>query len=160
MAGKSILTEVSYFAPKFRKIMLSIQVNSVDGLKQAAKQLLEVFQDDRIFAFYGKMGAGKTTFIKALCRAMGSVDNITSPSFALINEYDTAGDEKIFHFDFYRIKDVGEALDIGFDDYIYSGQYCFMEWPEKIEPLLPENLVEVHIEEISPTARQIKAFRL
>ncbi len=140
--------------------MLSIQVNSVNELEQAARQLLTSFQEDRIFAFYGKMGAGKTTLIKALCRAMGSVDNITSPTFALVNEYDTDRMAKVYHFDFYRIKEIAEALDLGFDDYIYSGQYCFMEWPEKVEPLLPENLVEVHIEEISPTARLIKAFRI
>jgi tRNA threonylcarbamoyladenosine biosynthesis protein TsaE len=104
------------------------------------------------------MGAGKTTFIKALCRYMGSADNITSPTFALVNEYDTGGTSKIYHFDFYRVRNPEEALDIGLDEYLYSDQYCFMEWPEKIESLLPDDLVEVHIDELSQAVRQIKAF--
>ncbi len=139
-------------------MMFSITINSTDKLPQAANQLLETFPNDRIFAFYGKMGAGKTTFIKALCRAMGSADNITSPTFALVNEYDSAMGSKIYHFDFYRVRNPEEALDIGLEEYLYSNQYCFMEWPEKIESLLPDNLVEVHIEELSQSARQIKAF--
>ncbi|WP_372773750.1 tRNA (adenosine(37)-N6)-threonylcarbamoyltransferase complex ATPase subunit type 1 TsaE [Mangrovibacterium sp.] len=137
--------------------MFSIQINSLDDLPKVAEEFLETFSDQRLFAFYGKMGAGKTTFIKALCRAMGSTDNITSPSFALVNEYDTNRPEKIYHFDFYRLKDMTEAMDLGFDDYVDSGNYCFMEWPEKIERLLPEKLVEVHIEEISATVRELKA---
>ena len=140
--------------------MFSRTINSTNELAETAETFLNAFKDDRIFAFYGKMGAGKTTFIKALCRAMGSRDNITSPTFALVNEYDTTGPERIYHFDFYRIKNTEEALDIGFDDYLYSGHYCFMEWPEKIESLLPERLVEVHLDELSPTVRQIKAFVL
>jgi len=140
--------------------MFSRTINSTDELTEAAAEFLNTFKGNRIFAFYGKMGAGKTTFIKALCREMGSKDNITSPTFALVNEYDTAGLGKIYHFDFYRIKNTEEALDIGFDDYMDSGHYCFMEWPEKVESLLPERLVEVHLEELSPTARQIKAFLL
>jgi len=137
--------------------MFSIQINALDELPTVAEQFLNTFRDKRIFAFYGKMGAGKTTFIKALCRAMGSKDNITSPTFALVNEYDTALPEKIYHFDFYRLKDMTEAMDLGFDDYVESGNYCFMEWPERIEYLLPEHLVEVHIEEISPSVRELKA---
>ncbi len=140
--------------------MFSIEVNSIDDLSNAAQSFLNTFKDERVFAFYGKMGAGKTTFIKALCRAMGSSDNITSPTFALVNEYDTEWEKKIFHFDFYRVKDIEEAMDIGFDDYIDSGNYCFMEWPEKIEDLLPLNLVEVHLEELSPTARKITAQKM
>ncbi len=140
--------------------MISIQINSISELANAANQILKEFATDRIFAFYGKMGAGKTTLIKAFCREMGSIDNITSPTFALVNEYDTSGPNKIFHFDFYRIKNLEEAMDIGFDDYVYSGHYCFMEWPEKVEDLLPDQLVEIHIEELSPTARQITATRV
>jgi tRNA threonylcarbamoyladenosine biosynthesis protein TsaE len=139
-------------------MMFSKAINSINELAQAADELLNAFPDDRIFAFYGKMGAGKTTFIKALCRVMGSTDNITSPTFALVNEYDTASTAKIYHFDFYRVRNSEEALDIGLDEYLYSEQYCFMEWPEKVESLLPEKLVEVHIEEQSPSSRQIKAF--
>ena len=137
--------------------MFSFQINSIDNLGEAAKQFLSHFPNERIFAFYGKMGAGKTTFIKALCRELGSTDPITSPTFALVNEYSTSTNERIFHFDFYRIKTIEEALDIGFDDYIYSGKYCFMEWPENIEALLPDKLVEVRIEAIEPTVRAIKA---
>lgn len=137
--------------------MFSIQIESLDELKGAVKKFLEQFENERIFAFYGKMGAGKTTFIKALCRELGSTDPITSPTFALINEYSTASNERIFHFDFYRIKSIEEALDIGFDDYTHSGKYCFMEWPENIEALLPDHLVEVKIEVLDPTVREITA---
>jgi tRNA threonylcarbamoyladenosine biosynthesis protein TsaE len=137
--------------------MFSIHINSVEEIQTAAKSLLLHFPNERIFAFYGKMGAGKTTFIKALCRQLGSVDPITSPTFALVNEYSTSTNERIFHFDFYRIKDIEEALDIGFDDYLYSGKYCMMEWPENIEPLLPENIVEVKIEVLDSSRRQLTA---
>lgn len=137
--------------------MFSIQINSLDELQEAAKQFLERFPNERIFALYGKMGSGKTTFIKALCRCLGSTDPITSPTFALVNEYSASSGERIFHFDFYRIKTIEEALDIGFDDYIYSGNYCFMEWPENIEPLLPDRLVEVKIEIVHPDIRVVHA---
>ncbi|KOH45282.1 tRNA (adenosine(37)-N6)-threonylcarbamoyltransferase complex ATPase subunit type 1 TsaE [Sunxiuqinia dokdonensis] len=137
--------------------MFSIQINTIEELPQAAEAFLRHFQNERIFAFYGKMGAGKTTLIKALCRALGSTDPITSPTFALVNEYSTAGNERIFHFDFYRIKNIEEALDIGFDDYVYSGKYCMMEWPENIEDLLPEKIVKVEIEVLDSSARRITA---
>jgi len=137
--------------------MFSIQINTIDELPQAAEAFLKHFQNERIFAFYGKMGAGKTTLIKALCRALGSTDPITSPTFALVNEYSTADNERIFHFDFYRIKSMEEALDIGFDDYIYSGKYCMMEWPENIEDLLPEEIIKVEIEVLDSSARRITA---
>lgn len=140
--------------------MYYFEINSINELAEVAAQFLKAFKDERIFAFYGKMGAGKTTFIKALCRAMGSTDNITSPTFALVNEYDVNEGQKVYHFDFYRIKDVEEAMDIGFDDYLDTGYFCFMEWPEKIEVLLPEELVEVHIEELSPKARKITAWKV
>ncbi len=140
--------------------MYTTQINSIEELKGASKELLEAFPDERVFAFYGKMGAGKTTFIKTICRTMGSVDNITSPTFALVNEYDTPELGSIFHFDFYRINNMEEALDIGFDDYIYSGNYCLMEWPEKIEDLLPQNLVKVTIEETGSGSRLIAANKL
>ncbi len=139
--------------------MFSLTIEATDQLANGAVSFLKAFPHDRIFAFYGKMGAGKTTFIKALCRALGSTDNITSPTFALVNEYDTAGPTKIYHFDFYRVRNPEEAFDIGLDEYLYSEQYCFMEWPEKVESLLPDYLIEVHIEEQSHAVRQIKAFR-
>ncbi|WP_339741125.1 tRNA (adenosine(37)-N6)-threonylcarbamoyltransferase complex ATPase subunit type 1 TsaE [uncultured Sunxiuqinia sp.] len=137
--------------------MFSFQINTIDELPQAAEAFLKHFPNERLFAFYGKMGAGKTTLIKALCRALGSTDPITSPTFALVNEYSTAGNERIFHFDFYRIKSMEEALDIGFDDYIYSGKYCMIEWPENIEDLLPEEIVKVEIDVLDSSARKITA---
>ena len=121
------------------------KISSVKVLKQASRKLISAFPDQRVFAFYGKMGAGKTTFIQSVCEVLGTNDNVTSPTFALINEYKTSDFSSIFHFDFYRIKDIEEAFDLGYEDYLYSGDYCFIEWPEMIEPLLPEQFVEVKI---------------
>jgi len=137
--------------------MLSIDTKSLKETNKAAISFLKEFKEERIFAFYGEMGAGKTTFIKALCQTLGSKDNITSPTFAIINEYDTPDSGQIYHFDFYRIKNIEEAMDIGIDDYLNSGDYCFIEWPEKIEELLPEELIEINIKETSPTSRLITA---
>ena len=137
--------------------MYSKKINSPVDLDIAAKELITAFSNDRVFAFYGKMGAGKTTFIQSVCRALGSDDNVTSPTFALINEYNTADFDSIFHFDFYRIKDIEEAYDLGYEDYIYSGSYCLIEWPEMIESLLPEKMVEVKIEVQEDNTRLITA---
>lgn len=137
--------------------MYSKKINSLDDLEFAAKELIAEFKNDRVFAFYGKMGAGKTTFIQAICRELGSEDNVTSPTFALINEYNTDDLESIFHFDFYRIKDIEEAYDLGYEDYIYSGSYCLIEWPEMIESLLPQKMVEVKIEVQDDDSRVISA---
>jgi len=137
--------------------MYSKKINSPNDLEIAAKELITAFSNDRVFAFYGKMGAGKTTFIQSVCRALGSDDNVTSPTFALINEYNTADLDSIFHFDFYRIKDIEEAYDLGYEDYIYSGSYCLIEWPEMIESLLPEKMVEVKIEVLEDNTRLITA---
>lgn len=137
--------------------MFQTQIKDLSALQDAAKQLLDSFPDERIFAFYGAMGAGKTTFIKALCRGLGSRDNITSPTFALINEYSTENGAVIYHFDFYRIKKLEEAYDLGYEDYIYSGNYCFIEWPEMIDSLLPEGIVEVRITEVEKGARLVVA---
>ncbi len=111
----------------------------------AAKQLLESFPDARIFALYGSMGAGKTTFIKAICAELGVGDIVQSPTFSIVNEYKTVDGDSIYHFDFYRIRKTEEAFDIGYEDYLYSGNYCFMEWPEMIETLLPEDTVRILI---------------
>lgn len=135
--------------------MFSKKVNSIKELKKTAEELIAAFPEERVFAFYGKMGAGKTTFIQSICLALGSDDNVTSPTFALINEYNTAEFNSIFHFDFYRINDIEEAFDLGYEDYIYSGDYCLIEWPEMIEQLLPENLVEVKIEANEDNTRLI-----
>ncbi|HET6560114.1 MAG TPA: tRNA (adenosine(37)-N6)-threonylcarbamoyltransferase complex ATPase subunit type 1 TsaE [Prolixibacteraceae bacterium] len=140
--------------------MFHTQIKDLPALKGAARQLLDAFPGERVFAFYGAMGAGKTTFIKALCRELGSEDNITSPSFALINEYSTHNAEIIYHFDFYRIKKLEEAYDLGYEDYIYSGNYCFIEWPEMIESLLPGGIVEVKISEAEQGERTIEAFKM
>ncbi len=137
--------------------MFSTKVKSLKELNTAAEALVKQFAEERVFAFYGKMGAGKTTFIQAICRALNSNDNVTSPTFALINEYNTAQLDSIFHFDFYRIKDIEEAFDLGYEDYIYSGSYCLIEWPEMIEPLLPEKIVKVKIEVQNDDTRTISA---
>ncbi|SHF41691.1 tRNA threonylcarbamoyladenosine biosynthesis protein TsaE [Mariniphaga anaerophila] len=126
--------------------MYSEKVTSIKDLGNAAKKLIAQFPDQRVFAFYGKMGAGKTTFIQAICKALGTSDNVTSPTFALINEYETQNGSSLFHFDFYRIKDIEEAFDMGYEDYFYSNNYCLIEWPEKVEALLPQKYVEVKID--------------
>uniref|UniRef100_UPI0032179ACB tRNA (adenosine(37)-N6)-threonylcarbamoyltransferase complex ATPase subunit type 1 TsaE n=1 Tax=uncultured Draconibacterium sp. TaxID=1573823 RepID=UPI0032179ACB len=140
--------------------MFSKKVNSLEELNRIAGELIKQFPEERVFAFYGKMGAGKTTFIQSICRALGSEDNVTSPTFALINEYMTKEMNSVFHFDFYRIKDIEEAFDLGYEDYIYSGDYCLIEWPEMIESLLPESLVEVKIEVQDDDTRVISARTL
>ena len=140
--------------------MFQTQLSDLSMLQKTARLLLDNFPEERIFAFYGAMGAGKTTFIKALCRELGSNDYVTSPTFALINEYSTANGSVIYHFDFYRIKKLEEAYDLGYEDYIYSGNYCFIEWPEMIESLLPEGIVAVSIKEVENGARQLEARKM
>ena len=111
--------------------------------------------DGKVFAFYGKMGAGKTTFIKALCEVLGVEDVITSPTFAIINEYTDGNENPIYHFDFYRIKKLEEVYDMGYEDYFYSGNLCLLEWPELIEDILPENVIKVTIEEQPDGTRKL-----
>ncbi|MGA2823112.1 MAG: tRNA (adenosine(37)-N6)-threonylcarbamoyltransferase complex ATPase subunit type 1 TsaE [Bacteroidales bacterium] len=111
----------------------------------AAEKLLATFPGRRVFAFYGKMGAGKTTFIKVISSVLGAVDVVQSPSFAIINEYKTTTGDSIFHFDFFRIRKTEEVFDLGYEDYIYSGAYCFIEWPEVMEELLPGDVVKIKI---------------
>ena len=131
---------------------------SVDNLDKVAIKLLNTYPDIRIFAFYGKMGSGKTTFIKSLCKISGVTDIVNSPTFSIINEYKTDGGDSIFHFDFYRIKKQEEVLDIGYEDYFFSGSYCFIEWPGKVENLLPEDTVRVIIEEGSNENERVFVF--
>lgn len=135
---------------------MEIKIQSLDQIHEAARQFVEAMGDDTVFAFYGKMGAGKTTFIKAVCEELGVSDVITSPTFAIVNEYrsDVAG-ELIYHFDFYRIKKLEEVYDMGYEDYFYSGAICFIEWPELIEELLPGNTVKVSIEEAESGERTL-----
>ena len=133
---------------------MEIRINSLDELHEAARQMVQAMGEHTVFAFYGKMGAGKTTLIKALCDVLGVSDMVNSPTFSLVNEYrsDTTG-ELIYHFDFYRIKKLDEVYDMGYEDYFYSGALCFIEWPELVEELLPGNAVKVEIEESEDGSR-------
>ena len=140
--------------------MFQTHISNLSALPKVAKMLLDSFPEERVFAFYGSMGAGKTTFIKAICHELGSDDYVTSPTFALINEYTTKNSTVIYHFDFYRIKKIDEAFDLGYEDYIYSGNYCFIEWPEMIEQLLPEGIVEVKITEGENGSRIVTAEKV
>ena len=125
---------------------MEIRIAHIEDLLPAAKQFVDEMGENRIFAFYGKMGAGKTTFIKAICETLGVKDVVASPTFAIVNEYADASGRPVYHFDFYRIKNLREAFDIGCEEYFYSGYPCFIEWPELVEELLPENTVSVRIE--------------
>lgn len=120
-------------------------VKNLAELPEIAEQILRAFPDERIFLFYGSMGAGKTTFINVLCRALDVKDSTSSPTFSIVNEYDS-GNGSLYHFDFYRLKDETEAFDLGYEEYFYSGNYCFVEWPEKIANLLPLHYVKIEIE--------------
>ena len=133
---------------------MEIKINNLEAIGEAARQFADNMGRARVFAFYGKMGAGKTTFIKAVCRQLGVEDVITSPTFAIVNEYTSAttGDT-IYHFDFYRIKKLDEVYDMGYEEYFYSGAVCFIEWPELVESLLPEDAVKVTITEAEDGAR-------
>ncbi len=110
-----------------------------------AQEIMKDFPKPRIWAFFGKMGAGKTTFIKTICNLLQVEDTVCSPTFAIVNEYFTSKRESVFHFDFYRLKNLAEAFDIGYEEYFYSGNYCFIEWSEKIEELLPEDYLRLDI---------------
>ena len=135
---------------------MEIKIQSLEHINEAAREFIAAMGDNTVFALYGKMGAGKTTFIKALCQELGVEDVVTSPTFAVINEYrsDIAG-ELIYHFDFYRIKKLEEVYDMGYEDYFYSGALCFIEWPELVEELLPGNTVKVTIEELEDGSRKL-----
>lgn len=132
-----------------------IEIHNLDSYATAAREFIEKMGERRIFAFYGSMGAGKTTFIKAVCEAMGVEDAINSPTFAIVNEYEDADSNTIFHFDFYRIKSIAEVYNMGYEEYLYSNAYCFIEWPELIEELLPEETVKVTIEETPEGQRKV-----
>lgn len=123
----------------------SLTISNLSVINSVAKDFLKLFPNQKVFAFFGEMGSGKTTFIKELCSELGVIGNSNSPTFALVNEYTTNDNQIIYHFDFYRINKVSEAYDLGYEEYFYSGNYCFIEWPEKIEELLPEDLVKVSI---------------
>ena len=146
--------------------MISIRIQDIEHIREAAREFINQIGDRRVFAFYGKMGAGKTTFVKAICEELGVEDVITSPTFAIINEYSTNVErstfnvQRIFHFDFYRIKKLEEVYDMGYEDYFYSGALCFIEeWPELIEDILPEDAVRVSIEEQADGSRLVTSRR-
>ncbi|MEI6348797.1 MAG: tRNA (adenosine(37)-N6)-threonylcarbamoyltransferase complex ATPase subunit type 1 TsaE [Bacteroidota bacterium] len=124
--------------------MNSYICSNFDELKTIAKALIDKYPNERLFAFRGQMGAGKTTFIKEVCAYLGCIEPVTSPTFAIINEYQGT-DSIVYHFDFYRLKNSTEAINIGFDEYIHSGEYCLMEWPEIIEDILPKEITEIII---------------
>ena len=135
---------------------MEIIIHSLAQIDEAARHFVEAMGDNTVFAFYGPMGAGKTTFIKALCEELGVSDIITSPTFSIVIEYrsDLAG-ELIYHFDFYRIKKLDEVYDMGYEDYFYSGALCFIEWPELVEELLPGGAVKLTIEELADGQRRL-----
>ena len=135
---------------------MEIKIQSLEQIHEAAREFISAMGDNTVFALYGKMGAGKTTFVKALCEELGVSDVITSPTFAIVNEYRSdEGGVLIIHFDFYRINKLSEVYDMGYEDYFYSGALCFIEWPELVEELLPGDAVKVTIEELEDGTRKI-----
>lgn len=136
--------------------MQTIVISSLQDLPRAARVFLQSLGERRLVAFYGAMGAGKTTFIKAVCDALGVTDVVNSPTFAIVNEYYSERlAENVFHFDFYRIRHADEVRDLGFDDYLRSGCFCLMEWPELVEDLLPEDIVRVTLSELPDGSRSL-----
>ena len=123
-------------------------------LDQVAEAILKAYPEERVFGFYGEMGAGKTTLIKAICRALGVHDVTSSPTFAIINEYWTDGGEPLYHFDFYRIDEPADASRVGFEEYLYSGHYCFIEWTEKVEEILQGDFIPITIERVDDDRRR------
>lgn len=134
-------------------MITEIRIDRLERIRESAREFISQIGDHTVFAFYGKMGAGKTTFIKAVCEELGVEDVITSPTFAIVNEYTAS--VPIYHFDFYRIKKLEEVYDMGYEDYFYSGALCFIEWPELIEELLPNDAVKVTIAEAPDGSRSI-----
>ena len=133
---------------------MKIKIEHLENIRESAREFINQMGDAKVFAFYGQMGAGKTTFIKAVCEELGVSDVITSPTFAIVNEYTAS--VPVYHFDFYRIKKLEEVYDMGYEDYFYSGSLCFIEWPELIEELLPEDAVRVTISEERDGTRSIE----
>ena len=134
----------------------TITINGIEDYPQAAREFVALLGKGRLFAFYGKMGSGKTTFIKSICEELGVEDSINSPTFAIVNEYEDRNQNTIYHFDFYRIKSIEEVYIMGYEEYLYGDAICFMEWPELIEELLPEETVKVFVEETEGGARSVK----
>jgi len=135
--------------------MPNFSIKNISELQMVARELLPYLQANPVLTFYGKMGAGKTTLIKAICKEMGVTNIVTSPTFALVNEYTTTSSETIFHFDFYRINKIEEIFDLGYEEYFYSGHYCFVEWPELADSILPDDALQIKIVEGSKGVRKI-----
>jgi tRNA threonylcarbamoyladenosine biosynthesis protein TsaE len=135
--------------------MKTIEIASLDELSAAAGKFTALTRGFKKFAFYGSMGSGKTTLIKAICKKLGAVDTVTSPTFSLVNEYRTPAGESLYHFDLYRINSVIELFDLGYEEYFFGDSYLFVEWAEKAESLMPEGCVKVYLEEKGSTARQV-----
>ena len=134
--------------------MKEIVIDSLSELERVAEEVIDSLEGRSVVAFCGAMGAGKTTLISAIMRVLGSEDTVTSPTFALVNQYSTASADTVYHFDFYRINRIEEVFDMGYEEYFYSGNLCLIEWPELIEDLLPEDAMVVRIEALSPTERR------
>jgi tRNA threonylcarbamoyladenosine biosynthesis protein TsaE len=134
---------------------MNISIESLETISRSANEFVQNIGSSTVFAFNGKMGAGKTTFIKAICEMLGVEGNVNSPTFSIVNEYIASENKVIYHFDFYRIENIQEAIDLGVEDYLYSGSLCFIEWAENIEPLLPDSLVIVEIIELENGKRQV-----
>lgn len=132
-----------------------LEIKSLKTIHQTAREFIDQIDDRTVFAFNGKMGAGKTTFIKAICETMGVKETVNSPTFSIVNEYEAADGRIIYHFDCYRINKIQEALDLGAEEYLYSGNLCFIEWSENIAPILPDSLVNVDIEEMENGKRNM-----
>ena len=126
---------------------MEIKINDLEHIREAARQFIDAMGDQQVYAFYGHMGAGKTTFIKAVCEELGVDDVVTSPTFAIVNEYTASDGTPIYHIDFYRIKKLEEVYDMGYEDYFYGDGLCFIEWPEMMEELLPDGATKVQIAE-------------
>ncbi|MEA4982035.1 MAG: tRNA (adenosine(37)-N6)-threonylcarbamoyltransferase complex ATPase subunit type 1 TsaE [Paludibacter sp.] len=133
-----------------------LKIENLRKIDVVAKSFVEKMGDKKVFAFNGKMGVGKTTFINAVCKMMGVTQIVNSPTFSIVNEYETASGNIIYHFDCYRIQKIQEALDLGAEEYLYSGNYCFIEWSENIAPILPDYIVNVDITELEDGSRSIQ----
>lgn len=134
----------------------TLEIKSLDTIGNTALEFIQQMGDNTVFVFHGEMGAGKTTLIKAICEKLGVEDVITSPTFAIVNEYRSQSGELIYHFDFYRIKNESEAFDFGYEDYFFSGSLCFIEWPELVESLLPHDTIHVSIKEADDGKRIVE----
>jgi len=135
---------------------MQLIIKSINSIQETAMEFLKQIGDKKVIAFYGEMGVGKTTFVKALCKELNVVDQVSSPTFALVNEYRIQDQDSIFHFDFYRIENIEEVYDFGYEEYFYSGKLCLIEWPEMINEILPENCLEVKITENLDKSRTLE----